>query len=272
MSRRSSAVLLALLLATGGVRAGTACTASEPVPAQVAEAAETARRVFDQLEARDAPVALLSRAGTDLSEYGLHYSHVGFAVRDHANGRWSVVHLLNRCGTDRSGVFAQGLVNYFLDDLVNQDVRITWLEPALAERLATQLRGDGPLRLHEPRYSVIAPHDGLRSQNSTAWVIEQLSAARLPAGTAPDRRQAKAVQRADGFQPDRLQIAYSKRVLGGLFSANADFGEHTLGTRLSGEYPVVTVRSILRHLDRLGLVNSEWEWRAGRVAATPGPA
>jgi hypothetical protein len=272
MSRRLRAGVFALLLAAGGVQAGTACTATSPGPAQVAEAAETARRVFDRLEAMDAPVVLVSRAGTDLSGYGLHYSHVGFALRDHPNGRWTVVHLLNRCGSDRSGVFAQGLVNYFLDDLVNQDARITALEPALAGRLAAQLLGDAPLRLHEPRYNVIAPHDGLRSQNSTAWVIEQLSAARAPAGAPMDRRQAKARQRADGFQPDHLRIAYSKRVLGGLFSANADFGEHSLGTRLSGDYPVVTVRSILRHLDRLGLVQGEWEWRGGREAASPGPA
>ncbi|GAB2496679.1 DUF2145 domain-containing protein [Arenimonas alkanexedens] len=272
MRRLLRASLLALGLVVGTAQAGTACTATSSGPTQIAEAAQSARRVFDQLEAMDVPVALVSRAGTDLSGYGLHYSHVGFVLRDHPNGRWTVVHLLNRCGSDRSGVFTQGLVNYFLDDLVTQDARITWLEPALAARLVPQLLGDAPLRLHEPRYNMIAPHEGLRSQNSTAWVIEQLSAARLPVGALPDRRQVQAVQQADGFQPDRLQIAYSKRVLGGLFSANTDFGEHSLGTRLSGDYPVVTVRSILRHLDRLGLVQHEWEWRDGRESAAPGPA
>ena len=269
---RLHAAWLALLLATGTVQAGTACSERTPAPAEVAESARTARRVHAELEARNAPVALLSRAGTNLADYGLHYSHVAFVVRDHPRGRWTVVHLLNRCGTNQSGVFAQGLVNYFLDGLVTQDARLTWLEPALADRLATQLLGDLPLRLHEPRYNVIAPHDGLRSQNSTAWVAELLSAARLPPSVPVDRRQAQRAQLAAGFRPDVLRIAYSRRVLGGLFAANADFGEHPLGARLSGGYPVVTVRSILDHLQRQALVEAEWEWRGGRVMPAPGPA
>lgn len=267
-----SGLLLSGLLAASPARAGTACQEQAVGPAQVADAAATARRVFAELETLDAPVVLLSRAGTDLSRYGLHYSHVGFVVRDHPNGRWTVVHLLNRCGTDRSGIYAQGLVNYFLDDLVAQDARITVLEPAYAARLARELAGGAPLRLHEPRYNVISRHDSLRSQNSTAWVIEQLSAARLREDRPVDRRLAKAVQQSDGFEPDVLRIAYSRRVLGGLFSANADFGEHPLPSRLAGEYRVVTVRAILRHLQRLGLVEKEWEWRGGRVMQQPGPA
>jgi hypothetical protein len=72
--------------------------------------------------------------------------------------------------------------------------------------------------------------------------------------------------------PDRIHIPYSKRLLGGLFSANADFTDHPVATRLSGDYPVVTVRSILRWLQANHLERKAWEWRGGRVQATPGPA
>jgi hypothetical protein len=54
---------------------------------------------------------------------------------------------------------------------------------------------------------------------------------------------------------DRLDI------LGGLFSAHVAFADHPVGTRIKGEYPVVTVRSILRWLGEGELVSTEREWR-----------
>jgi hypothetical protein len=44
-----------------------------------------------------------------------------------------------------------------------------------------------------------------------------------------------------------------------------------VGTRLKGEYPVVTVRSILRWLDQGGHIAEEREWRYGRPVLSPGP-
>lgn len=268
----AAAVMAWLLAAAPAALAGASCEEKPVGPAALAAAADTARWTHDALEAVGAEVALLSRAGTDLSKYGLHYSHVGFVVRDHPDGRWTVVHLLNRCGTARSGLFAQGLVNYFADGLVAQDVRIDWLAPGLAARVAETLRGPVPRAVHDPRYNVISRPDVAGSQNSTEWVLDVLTAAQLPPGSVPDRAPVLARQRADGFAADRLSIAYSKRVLGGLFSANADFGEHSLSTRLGGDYPVVTVRAILRHLDARHLIAASRERRAGRDATIPGPA
>jgi len=87
-----------------------------------------------------------------------------------------------------------------------------------------------------------------------------------------DRRSAYAFARGDGFVPDTVHIAYSKRVLGGLFSANTDFTDHPVGTRLSGDYPVVTVRSIFRWLERSGYVREQREWRSGVRQRAMGPA
>ena len=74
----------------------------------------------------------------------------------------------------------------------------------------------------------------------------------MPASELTDRRAAYAFARSDGYRPDTIHIAYSKRLLGGLFSVNTIFTDHPVGTRLSGEYPVVTVRSILRYLQERG--------------------
>ena len=57
--------------------------------------------------------------------------------------------------------------------------------------------------------------------------------------------QAWAIASRSGFRADTIHIPYSKRVLGGLFGSNVAFTDHSVGTRLSGDYPVVTVRSIL---------------------------
>lgn len=259
----------ALVLMAAHAQAGTTCDATTPSPRAVADAAATAHSVIVALDEADAPVALVSRVGTDLSKHGLRYSHAGFAVRDHADGRWTVVHLLNDCGSDRASLYAQGLVNFFADDLVAQDARITWLRPDVAERLAATLiplRGDP---LFVPRYNLIARPGSDEHENSTAWVLEHLAAATRD--NVHDRAQAWHIAQSLDYRPGHIRIPYSKRVLGGLFSANLVFTDHPVATRLSGDYPVVTVRSIVEWLDAAGLIADEREWRDGRVMARPGP-
>jgi hypothetical protein len=262
----------ALLILPAVARAGTNCSAHTASAREFADASESARRVYAALEQSDAPVALLARSGTDLGKYGLHYSHVAFVVRDHPDGRWTVVHLLNRCGTDHSSLYAQGLVNFFLDDLVSQDARIVWLQPQVATRLAALLQSPQLFALHNPRYNVIARFDSSRTQNSTAWVLDVLDAARLPESMSVSRANAHALEHLDGFRPDVIHIPYSKRILGGLFSANTDFSDHPVATRLSGNYPVVTVRSIFRYLEQHDLETATREWRGRVELPQPGPA
>lgn len=262
-----------LLLCVGfAAHAGTRCTQSAISPQQLAAAAESAQRVIAELEREDRPLALLARHGTDLSKQGLHYSHVGFVVRDHPDGRWRVVHLLNQCGTDRGGLYVQGLVNFFADDLITQDFRLVWPEPALSAALLETLSDARITQLFDPDYNLIAHPRSKRTQNSTAWVLDVLMGAQLPPPQRFQRRNTQALQQAQGFQPDRVHIPYHQRVLGALFGANVDFGGHSVATRLDGDYPVVTVRSILRYLQERGAILKQSEFRDGRFHARPGPA
>ncbi|MGO1071372.1 DUF2145 domain-containing protein [Lysobacter sp. CA199] len=257
------AVVVGVMPAQG--RAGTRCEAETILPQKVAAAAQTALTVAAALDERDAPAALVARVGTDLSAQGLVYSHVGFVVRDHPAGRWTAVHLLNECGSERSSLYTQGLVNFFSDHLVNQDARIVWLEPEQARRLAERLRALPRDSLHQPHYNLIARPGSTEYQNSTAWVLETLAATLPQSAENTDRHAAYRAAERDGFRPDRIHIPYSKRVLGGLFSANVAFTDHSIGTRLGGEYPMVTVRSIVQYLDRSGHVVEQREWRNGRA-------
>ena len=264
-------LLIIAMACPSSVFAGTQCSEKTASPAAMATAAETARHVLRQLEKTDAPVAMLARHGTDLKKYGLHYSHLGFVVREHRDGPWTVVHLLNECGSSQSSLYAQGLVNFFLDDLQSQDTRIVWLKPELAERLSVMLKSNPAGSVFDPDYNVIARYDSKQYQNSTAWVLDMLAAAQLPPISPPKRINVQALQKAQGFVPDTIHIDYTQRILGGLFSANTVFTDHSVGARLSGEYKVVTVRSIFRHLQRLDAIDRQWEWRDGREAVTPGP-
>lgn len=267
------AVVVSGLLPAQG-RAGTRCENATISPQSAAAAAQTALTVAAALDERDAPAALVARVGNDLSAQGLVYSHVGFVVRDHPAGRWTAVHLLNECGSDRSNLYTQGLVNFFADDLVNQDARIVWLQPEQARRLADYLRALPRGALHQPHYNLIARPGGADYQNSTAWVVEILGASLLDSSDdhrlSRHRRDAYRAAESDGFRPDRIHIPYSKRVLGGLFSANVAFTDHPIGTRLAGDYPVVTVRSIIEYLDRSGHVDAQREWRNGQVTTRLG--
>lgn len=272
-------MLLALMLAALAVllmsvsrpaHAGTACNTQIMPPERIAHAAATARTVVAALDEADAPVAMVSRVGTDLSKHGLRYSHAGFALRDHPDGRWTVVHLLNDCSSDGSGLYSQGLVNFFADDLVNQDARITWLQSDVAERLARQLLALPGDALYTPRYNLIARPGSREYQNSTGWVLEHLAAAIPSKASVHNRAQAYQLALGHGFRPDRIHIPYTKRIMGGLFAANLVFTDHSVATRLGGDYPVVTVRSILRWLQESGLAVQEREWRSGRLMPVPG--
>lgn len=261
MSAGRAWLIVALLLWHACAEAGAACDDRQIGPQQMAAAAANALAIRDALEAENAPVALVARAGTDLSRYGLRYSHAGLAFRDHPNGRWTVVHLLNTCGSQRSQLHADGLMNFYADNLAPGSARVVWLDPGLAQQLATWTDSDLQ-RLHETRYNLIArPGSGVY-QNSTAWLLEVLAAAQLRQ-PQPSRSQAQALLTAQAFLPDHIHISYGKRIAGGLFSANTVFTDHPLATRLSGDYPVVTVRSIIGYLAAQGLSQREREWLAG---------
>lgn len=55
------------------------------------KALDLARKVADKLDDSGAQVALVARVGQDLSKYKLRFSHLGFVVRNHPDGKWSVV-------------------------------------------------------------------------------------------------------------------------------------------------------------------------------------
>lgn len=255
MTRLGRWSLVLLLVWLPAAVAGTACTQQALTPTALAQASRMGVALFQALEQSGAQAALIGRVGADLSAYGLRFSHAGLVVRDHAKGRWTVVHLLNRCGSDQSALYDEGLVNFFLDDPVSYEAVIALPPPAAQQALLTALRAGLAERLHQPRYNMIAYPYSLDFQNSNQWLLEFVAAAL--SGNNVSSRAAVQQQSLQQFQPDVIAIDLGSRIGAGLFKATITFTDHPFADRVKGEYKIVSVRALLRwlhttaHLDRL---------------------
>ncbi len=215
---------------------------------------------LDDLASRDGTtVLLIARAGQDLGQYGLRYSHLGIAYRDEAalagRGAWRVVHKLNQCGSSQSVLYRQGLAEFFSDGLFLHEAGVVVVQPAIAARVAAQLKDDAMLAaLHEPRYNMLAyPWSG-PYQQSNQWVIETLAMLIDPAVTSRD--SARNWLRSHDYRPTTLQISPLTRLGARVSTAHISFDDHPLGRRMAGQIDTVTVDSVFAWMERAGLGNA----------------
>jgi hypothetical protein len=247
-------LLITPLLLAGAVdaRAGQACEDKPLGPGEVIRSMNLAQRTVQALESSGARVALVSRAGQDLSRYGVRYSHMGIVVRDHPQGRWTVVHELNDCGTAASGLYVEGMGNFFLTDLYRFEAQLVIPGTALQERLAALFATRTPLRLHQPRYNMLAYVYSTQYQNSNQWVLENLAAASAPPGDVATREEAQSWLKGLRYQPPTLQIPATVRLGARMFRANVAFDDHPFDRRMAGQIDTVTteaVRQLVRAVD-----------------------
>ncbi len=256
-----AALALATLVGVGSTAfAGQNCEARKPsldsIRRDLALAASVGEQLDEMVGRGEARVLLIARAGQDLSQYGLRYSHLGIAYRDDAalNGRgaWRVVHKLNQCGSNRSALYRQGLAEFFGDGLYAHEAGIVVLKPEIAARMAPQLKDDAVLtRLHEPRYNMLAyPWSG-PYQQSNQWAIETLAMMVEPA--VASRAAARDWLLAHDYRPTTLQISAMTRLGARLASANISFDDHPFGRRMGGQIDTVTVDSVFAWMQRAGL-------------------
>ena len=250
LSRALGAIGLAALLLCGtGAFAGTPCEEVATSAGTMQKALELARKVTDKLDESGAQVALVARVGQDLSKYNLRFSHLGFVVRDHPDGKWSVVHDLNLCGTDASQLYVQGVGNFFSDDLFAYEAGILVLPDELQKRLEKILiSGSQIKRMHEKKYSVVAYPFSTLYQNSNQWVLEVLASAMAPEGDVATRAEAQKWLKEAGFEPTLLKIPAMTRLGGRMFKANIAFNDHPDEYRWSDRIYAVTVDSMFDFL------------------------
>lgn len=221
------------------------------------DAAQDLRRSLDAVLPQ-AGVVMLARGGQDLSRFGLTYSHLAFAMRDR-QGNWRVTHELNHCKSDRSDLYREGLVNFVGESVLRADVLALVPRADVQARLEEMLIGAdaGARKLHESRYNLVAYPLSTEYQNSNQWVLEVLVASSMPnPQPAPSRKQVQARLREMGYRPSKLHIKLHERLAARFGIDNATTVDHPASERLSGDYSVVTVDSVVdfmraqRWLDR----------------------
>ena len=241
---------IAFILVSFAADAGQACTQKQLGPVEVRAALTLALDVQQALDRAGAHVAIVARAGRDLSRYGLRYSHVAIAWRDHPRGTWTMVEALNRCGTAVSALFDDGLGDFFLDDMFAYEAAIVVPSPAVQRRIGALLAARGGGRLHEARYNLVAYPWSTRYQNSNQWVLETVAAALADRGLR-SRDDAQAWLRAEGFRPSTVHLTALERIGGEMTRANIAFDDHPLDRRMAGEIDVVTAESVLHFVQRI---------------------
>lgn len=208
-----------------------------------------ATAVYHHINQSTADVVMIARVGSDVSKYGMKYTHAGFALRHHPQGQWLFIHVLNQCSTAYSALYDEGLVNFFLDDPFQLDALIVTPSPQLQQKLLQRLSSPSRFVLHQRYYSVLAYPFSPRYQNSNGWILEMLASAQMP--VAPTHRAG--VQRFlinQGYTGDRIRVSPLKRVGASLFKANVQFDDHPEATTFSHRYEIVSVASIVRYLQQ----------------------
>ncbi|MES2934238.1 MAG: DUF2145 domain-containing protein [Pseudomonadota bacterium] len=233
----------------GNANAGRSCEESATNPHSVMRGLELAQKTMKALDASGGEVALIARVGQDLSKYNLRYSHIGFVWRDHPEGRWTVMHELNQCGTANSDLFNEGLGNFFMDDPFAYETLILVPGSAMQQKIVASLNSPAVNQMHSAHYNMLSYVFSTTYQNSNQWVLEMLAAASASDVKINDRTQAQTWLKMAGFKPITLTISTATRLGARMFRANVAFDDHPFDRRMAGQIDTVTVDSIVRFVE-----------------------
>jgi hypothetical protein len=210
------AALCATCLAAAGLaHAGSSRYCDEPAASSAAQQDRLFRFaavIKNELDQSGQGVALLSRAGLDLSRFGQRYSHAGFSLKHSPQTPWAVRQLYYECGAAQSRLFDQGLTAFLLGarDPSLGFISVVLLPDAASaavERLV--LNNQQAMQVLSPRYSANAYAFNTAFQNCNQWVAEALAAAlgELPLG-ATTRTQAQAWLQRQGYEPTVFDVGW----------------------------------------------------------------
>ena len=243
--KRLTFIVISLALA-GAAHAGRSCEEKPTDATALVNSMELAQKTLQALDASGAQVALVARAGQDLSKYNVRYSHMALAWRDHPKGRWLVVHELNECGTAQSSLYNEGLGNFFMDDVFMYETLILIPGQETQQQLVRLLASNTPKRLHDAHYNMLAYPFSTKYQNSNQWVLETLAAASVEPGKIETRAEAQSWLRSVDFTPQTLNIPATTRLGARMFRANIAFDDHPFERRMAGKIDAVTVDAVAR--------------------------
>jgi hypothetical protein len=227
------------LCASAGARAGipTFCERGKSISAlEQDRVLRFAGAVKQELDRSGGQVALIARAGLDLSRFGLLYSHAGIALKDAPDASWTVRQLYYACEESRPRLFDQGVPGFALGADAPGHGHVSLVFPgdedgALLERAALDKRL--ALALLAGQYSANAYAFGTRYQNCNQWVAELLARAwgrpdGEPDGVDAPREQAQSWLRAQGYTAGPVKVPSRWMMFAGQFVPLVHVGDHPL--------------------------------------------
>ncbi len=258
--------LTTLLLTNNSAAEGSARCEKEAISSSsFIAASKQSAKLLEELNSSNANVVIVSRVGSDLSKRGLKYTHAGIIWRPSAADQWKVTHLLNNCGNSTSAIYAQGLLDFFLDDPFNYDSLITIPTKELRGHLLDILSEKSYSKIFSNEYSMIAYPFSTEFMNSNQFVLETIALAqsRMEGVVLQGRPQAQALLHENGFEGSIIQLRFFEMLFGGLFKENVSFRDHTDKENETGRFEFVSVKSIARYLQKMRLLEKNYELLAG---------
>ncbi|UVW27822.1 DUF2145 domain-containing protein [Massilia sp. H6] len=237
--RLRAAVAALLLAASAGAAAGLPVFCERTLDIGAADQDRVLRFagvVKQELERSGSNVALIARAGLDLSRFGQLYSHAGVALREHPGGAWSVRQLYYACDESRPRLFDQGISGFALgaDAPARGHIALLFLPAQDGARLAAaaQDRQLG-LALLSDHYSANAYAWSTRYQNCNGWVAELIASAwGRQDGQAHRpghaREQAQAWLRTQGYTAGPIRIPSHAMMFAGQFVPLVHMNDHPI--------------------------------------------
>ncbi len=203
------------LLAWGACAASTLqlCDAPSPLSAQDKSRLFRFGAVIKaELERSGAPLALVARSGTDLSRFGVRYSHAGLSLKASPETPWAVRQLYFACDERQPRLYDQGMAAFLLGTHEPRIgyVSLVLLPPASAAELErAALDKSSALQVLGASYSANAYPFSLRYQNCNQWVAELMAAAWGGSGDGTDARaQAQRWLQAQGYEPSVVDVGW----------------------------------------------------------------
>ncbi|PHM30376.1 DUF2145 domain-containing protein [Xenorhabdus innexi] len=238
-------MLLLVASATTGCSSPTECKERPlPTPQEAAQRTSEASKLHNWLSQTDDNVVMLAREGQSMSEYGLTFSHAGYAIRTD-DDQWRIYHNLNTCATAESDLWIQGVYEFIDDDLSGHNIATLHFPPELQARIKTVLT-DPVLRrmLHSSHYNMVAYPFSLTEQNSNGWILMAFAAANSP--SVKSLADGVAWLRSEDYIGSSVQVGYIKRTLLDRFMIHMS----TKGQPLSGIITFNSGDSLLGFMSR----------------------
>ena len=232
-----AAVGALLLAASAGAAAGLPAFCERTLDIGAADQDRVLRFagvVKQELERSGADVALIARAGLDLSRFGQLYSHAGIALREQAGGAWAVRQLYYACDESRPRLFDQGISGFALgaDAPARGHIALLFLPAGDGALLAAAAQDKRlGLSLLSGRYSANAYAWGTRYQNCNGWVAELIASAwgrldgQAQAG-AHLREHAQAWLRTQGYSAGPVKVPSHWMMFAGQFVPLVHMNDH----------------------------------------------